>query len=247
MMLGLAAIAVPLALFASASELSIRVVALLAVAGLSNVAGLALQYQAFKRGKVGVVMAIASTEGMIATLVTIGGGASMSLDIFLVLLLITTGLVVTALAPDIEPTPTQTADGRRTVLLALPVPILGGMNLFAIGELGSHVSLLWAVLPGRLAGSALIGVPLIAKGKLTISRRVFPLLAAAAAAEIVGFAAYTWGSRSEIAISAVLASEYAAIAAAGAYVLFSERLGRRQLSGLILVAVGVATLSALSG
>jgi multidrug transporter EmrE-like cation transporter len=44
----------------------------------------------------------------------------------------------------------------------------------------------------------------------------------------------------------VLASQFAAIAALGGYVLFGERLTRLQLVGVVLILVGVATLTALT-
>jgi multidrug transporter EmrE-like cation transporter len=53
------------------------------------------------------------------------------------------------------------------------------------------------------------------------------------------------GSRHSIAVSAVLASQFAALAAVTAFVLFHERLTRVQLAGIAVIAVGVAVLSAL--
>lgn len=248
MMLGLAILLAPLALFASIHELSARVVVLLVVSGTSNVLGLALEYQAFKRGKVGVVTAIASTEGMVATLIAIVDGAGLSVAVFLVLWLITAGVAFTALAPDTDTAGagTHPLDTRRAAMLAIPVPIMFGISLFATGKLGPHVSVLWAVLPGRLVGAAAIWLPLLVRRELRINRRVLPLVGVAAAAEVVGFASYAWGSHRQIAIPAVLASEYAALAAAGAFMVFGERLGRRQLGGLGIVALGVALLGALT-
>ncbi len=44
----------------------------------------------------------------------------------------------------------------------------------------------------------------------------------------------------------MLASQFAALAAVAAFVLFRERLTRLQLSGVSLLALGVATLAAIS-
>jgi multidrug transporter EmrE-like cation transporter len=46
-------------------------------------------------------------------------------------------------------------------------------------------------------------------------------------------------------VSAVLASQFAALAALAAFLLFDERLARVQLAGIAVIAVGVATLTAL--
>lgn len=62
--------------------------------------------------------------------------------------------------------------------------------------------------------------------------------------EVAGFALFTVGSRHGIAVSAVLASQFAAIAAVAAYLLFGERLARVQLAGVTSIVVGVAILSA---
>ena len=64
-------------------------------------------------------------------------------------------------------------------------------------------------------------------------------------AEVVGFASYAIGARHGIAVSAVLASQFAAIAALAAAFLFRERLGRSGVLGVIVIAAGVAAVSAL--
>ena len=48
-----------------------------------------------------------------------------------------------------------------------------------------------------------------------------------------------WGSRESIAITAVMGSQFAAIAAVAAFLLFGERLGRVQVVGVVLIVVGV--------
>ena len=47
------------------------------------------------------------------------------------------------------------------------------------------------------------------------------------------------------AIAAVLASQFAALSAIGAYLFYRERLGRAQIAGIAVIAVGVAVLSGL--
>ena len=49
-----------------------------------------------------------------------------------------------------------------------------------------------------------------------------------------------------VAVAAVLSSQFATLAAIGAYVLFGERLTRIQLYGVTSVIAGVALVSALS-
>jgi multidrug transporter EmrE-like cation transporter len=55
----------------------------------------------------------------------------------------------------------------------------------------------------------------------------------------------TLGARHGIAVAAVLASQFAAIAAVVAYMLFGERVARVQVAGVAAIGAGVAVLSAL--
>jgi drug/metabolite transporter (DMT)-like permease len=70
-----------------------------------------------------------------------------------------------------------------------------------------------------------------------------PFVVVSGIAEVVGFASYAVGSRDSVAVAAVLASQFAAIAGVAAYVLFRERLGRLQLAGVLTIVAGVAVLT----
>jgi drug/metabolite transporter (DMT)-like permease len=76
-----------------------------------------------------------------------------------------------------------------------------------------------------------------------MTRRALPLVAVSGVCEVAGFALFAFGARHGIAVAAVLSSQFAAIAAVGAFVLFRERLTRLQLTGVALVAAGVGALS----
>ncbi len=105
--------------------------------------------------------------------------------------------------------------------------------------------LVWALVPARVLGVLGIALPLIASRRLRITRAALPLVVASGLFEVAGFAAYAIGSRHGIAVAAVLASQFAAVAAVAAFVLFHERLTRLQLAGVVAIAVGVAAVSAL--
>ena len=91
-----------------------------------------------------------------------------------------------------------------------------------------------------------VALPLIARRNLMLTRRAVPLVLASGVCEVAGFASYAAGSRHGIAVSAVLASQFAALSAIGGYFLFRERLTRLQLAGVGAIVVGVAVLSATS-
>jgi drug/metabolite transporter (DMT)-like permease len=133
----------------------------------------------------------------------------------------------------------------RAAVLAMPVALLFGVSLYATGRVGIRASVLWALLPARLFGSALLAAPLAARRRLRLTRRALPLVTAAGAAEVLGGLSYVVGARHQLAVAAVLSSQFAAITAVAAFVLHGQRLTRRQLAGLAAVAIGVALVSAL--
>jgi drug/metabolite transporter (DMT)-like permease len=246
MLIGLVLVLPPIGLLADPAQLTWPVVGLLVVAGLSNVSGLLVEYAAFRRGKVGVVTGIASTEGMVAALISAAAGASLHLQTAVLLVLVTAGVAVTAASPDQGlPDPEPAGRTARAAVLALPVALLFGVSLFGTGRAGASVSVLWALLPARLFGSALLAAPLAARRRLRVTRQALPLVIAAGAAEVLGTLSYAVGARHHLAIAAVLSSQFAALTAVSAYFLHGQRLTRRQVVGLAAVALGVSLLGAL--
>ena len=82
-------------------------------------------------------------------------------------------------------------------------------------------------------------------GKIIKMTRVIGVVVFVGLAEVLGTATYAFGSRDSAAIAAVLASQFAAIAAIAAFFLFGARLNRVQIAGVVTIAVGVATLALL--
>jgi drug/metabolite transporter (DMT)-like permease len=240
----------PTAALAHPAQLSPAVIGLLAAAGVCNVAGLLVEYIAFRRGKVGVVSAIASTEGMVAAVISAVAGARLGLRTGLLLGLVTLGVAVSAASPDegadSPSTPGGGAGSARIsgAVLAVPVALLFGVTLYATGRAGQRVSVLWALVPARLVGSALVTAPLAIRRRLRLTRRALPLVAAAGAAEVLGVLSYTVGARHGLAVAAVLSSQFAALTVVAAYFIHGQRLSRSQLAGLAAVVAGVSLLSA---
>ncbi len=270
MLIGLVIVVPPTAALGDPAQLSPGVLGLLTAAGACNVAGLLVEYVAFRRGKVGVVTGIASTEGMVAAVISAVAGARLGIRTGLLLGFVTLGVAVSAASPDdgapsspvvsadagpadagpadAGPADGGPADGRRTVrgaVLALPVALLFGVTLYATGRAGQQVSVLWALVPARLFGSALVAAPLAARRRLRLTRRALPLVAAAGAAEVLGVLSYTIGARHDLAVAAVLSSQFAALTAVAAYFIHGQRLSRSQLAGLAAVVISVTLLGAL--
>jgi drug/metabolite transporter (DMT)-like permease len=218
----------------------------LALSGAGNVAGLLLDYAALRLGQVGLVAPILSTEGAIAAVIAVASGERLTSGTGATLALIAVGVVLAARAGRSEAT---SSDERRgtAVLLALSAAACFGTSLYATGRVSAELPLVWALLPARLVGVAAITLPLAFTRRLRLTRRAVPWMFLAGACEVGGFAAFAFGARHGLAISAVLSSQFATLAALAGLVLFRERLARTQLAGVATVAAGVAVLSALQG
>lgn len=212
----------------------------LALSGLGNVAGLALIYAGLRRGKVGVVAPIASTEGAVAAVISIALGEHLSPGVAAALAVVVVGVVLAAAARGVEgPTP------PAAVVFACAAAAAFGGSIYATGRVSQELSIAWALLPARAVGVVLVTVPLLLARRLTPPGSAAGVVVVTGLAEVAGFALYAVGARHGIAIAAVLASQFAALAAVGAVVLYRERLTRTQTVGIALIAVAVAALSAL--
>jgi drug/metabolite transporter (DMT)-like permease len=120
-----------------------------------------------------------------------------------------------------------------------------GASLYATGQVGTELPLVWAVFPPRVVGVIAIALPIALARRLVLTRAALPFVLASGLAEVAGFASYALGARHGIAVSAVLASQFGAIAAVAAFVIFRERLARPQVAGVAAIAIGVAILTAL--
>jgi drug/metabolite transporter (DMT)-like permease len=216
----------------------------MAVAGIGNVVGLLLAYSALRVGNVSVVAPLVSTQGAIAALIAIVAGESVTTGVGLLLILIAVGVFLAGIAPE-EGADTVAPDPTRSWLYAVGAAVAIGWSLYAIGRVSISLPVVWALLPSRVIGTAAVTVPLVLRSGLRMTPEALPLVLVAGAGEVLGFALFAFGARHGIAVSAVLSSQFAAITAVAAYLLFDERLGRAQLAGVATVVVGVGVLSGI--
>jgi drug/metabolite transporter (DMT)-like permease len=238
--IGLAIVAVPLALSDAPHALGAGSLGWLLVAGTGNVAGLWCAYRGVREAKVAVVAPILSTEGAVAAVLAVLGGQSLAAPAAAALAVIAIGVALAGAARGGAAAAAPSAAGP---LWALAGAAAFGCSLYATGRAGASLPLAWAVLPPRLVGVVAITIPLAARGRLGLTRAAAPLVAGAAACEVAGFVLYTLGARDDIAVTAVLVSLFGAVAALLARVVFGERLSRTQLAGVTTIVAGVAFLS----
>lgn len=244
MLVGLA-ITVPLVAITGVPEgLDAAAAGWLALAGFGNVGGLLLTYRAFRSGKVAVIAPIVSTEGAIAAVISVVAGERLAVASGFTLALIVAGIVLASLGPDTPEGDTR-SDTITVVVLSVLAALAFGASLYAVGRVGRELPIAWALLPARLVGVAVVALPLALTSRLWITRTALPFVLTGGICEVIGISAYTLGARHGLAVSAVLTSQFGALAALAGFFLFRERLTRLQVVGVTAIAFGVAVLSGL--
>jgi drug/metabolite transporter (DMT)-like permease len=216
-------------------------IALLTVAGVGYVIGMLLNYAALTGGKVPVTAPIVSTEGAIAATLAVLTGEAATPLLAALLGLIALGIFVVALQPG-GGVDALSGDGARYVGFAFAAAMIFGVGLYASGRASEAVPGSWVVAAGRIAGVLCLTLPLALGRRLQLQRDVLPFIVFAGVAEVVGVYAYAWGARESIAITAVLSSQFAVMAALMAHAL-GERITGRQWLGVAAVTVGVVAIT----
>lgn len=214
------------------------------ISGAGNVLGLVLTAIALRVGKVGVIAPIVATEGAIAAVIAAILGESIAPLVAFLLLVIVVGVVLAAAGKD--PAPIAHERPLLAVLLSTAAAASFGVALYATGSLSDELPISWVLLPSRTVGVLAILIPLVMLRKLSLTKATAPLVIAMGLTEVLGFTSYAIGAQYEVAITSVLASQFAPIAAVLAYILFRERLGRQQVLGVVVIVLGVAVLTAVT-
>ena len=223
------------------AHLRSAVPALLFSAG-GAVLGFLLTYTALGESKVSLVAPIVSAEGAVAAVVAVAAGEPLSVASAFAPGAIAVGV---ALASASRPATAGATRPLRGLLLAVCAAVAFGILLYASGRAGEEVPAVWVAFAARLLGTTAVLVPLALRGSLRLTRAALPYVLFSGVCEIVGLTTYVVGARHSVAVTAVTASQFAALAALGGYLLFGERLARLQIGGVTVIVVAVTLLSAL--
>ena len=253
MAIGLAVAIVPAFLVTPIDLDAPKVLGLIAL-GLCQNIGLLLAYYALQVGRVSVVAPITATEGALAAVLAVILGEPLALSTAVVLGLIALGVVMAAVERPrddglVDPTRTarDLANPRRAILLAIAAAAVFSVGLVLSGRLGAGgMPPLWVLVASRSVGVLLIALPLVLRGQFRLTRPAVPLVVLASVLEAAGTGLFVIAASSDIAVAAVMSSQFAAIVAVGGFFLFGERIQRIQVAGVALIAVGVTLLSVLS-
>ena len=213
----------------------------LVAGGLGNLVGLMLAYSALRIGKVGVVAPILCTEGAIAAVLAALTGEAIAVTTTFILIAIVAGVVLAAVAPDPEPLAHE--QPMKAAIIASLGALAFGVGLFAPGHLSAEMPIAWILLPARLFGVIALLIPLLLTRRFRMTKKAAPLVVLTGFTEVIGFTFYSLGAATSVAVTAVLASLFAPIAAIAAFFLFKEKLGRLQITAVAVIVAGVVALT----
>ena len=237
------------ALLTRPERLGLPELAGLVATGLSHNVGLLLAYRALSIGRVSIVAPITSTEGAIAALLAVALGDSLAGTTALILAVIVLGVVLAAAERAAGPASGPRLDpghNRQAAILALAAAATFSIGLVLAGRLGAGgMPPAWVMLVSRTVGLTVIVLPLLITRRFRLTRAALPLVVLAGVLEVFGGGVYVVAASENVAIAAVVSSQFAALAALGGYFLFGERLQRLQLIGVVVVVLGVTALAAL--
>jgi drug/metabolite transporter (DMT)-like permease len=220
----------------------------LILTGLSHNIGLLLAYGALSIGRVSIVAPIIATEGALAALISVGLGEPLATSTAILLAVIAVGVVLAAAERSADRPSSSSinpAQTRRAALLGVAAAVTFSVGLVLSGKLGAAgIPPAWVMLASRTVGVTIIVLPLLLTRQFRLTRQAVPLVVLAGLLEIFGGAIYVVAASTDIAVAAVLSSQFAAIAAVGGFLLFRERLQRLQVVGVLITAIGITALSA---
>ena len=221
--------------------LAVADLAWLTVAGLGYAVGMIFNYSALSGGKVAVTAPIVSTEGSIAATLAVLTGETASPLLVVMLATIAVGVFVVSMQPG-GGADALAAGGERYIVFAVLSALIFGIGLYAAGRASDLVPASLVVVAGRVAGVIVVTLPLALTRRLRFERRVLPFLLVAGVAEVAGMYLFAWGAAESIAVTSVLSTQFAVIAALVAHAL-GERISSRQWAGVATVTVGVVVIT----
>jgi drug/metabolite transporter (DMT)-like permease len=238
-------------------------------AGVIGLIGYLTFYRALELGPIGLVSAIGSSYGGVAAVLAfvlldehLGGPGSAGVALAVVGVMLAAARTQAAAEPvsmsageplvGMAPTPTTTRPGTRAgIPFALISAASYGVGGFLLGDFSGRVGWLPATLITRLAALLVLAavVPFLARPSAWRGTGSGVAWAVGAGlTDIVGVMAFARGGEAgRIAITSAVSSIYPVIPLAAGLALFDERLGRRQVLGVVLIIVGLALLAFPSG
>ncbi len=213
-------------------------------AAVLTVSGALALSKAFALGKASIVAPLVTSYGVVTTLLSWAGGEQISLLQLLCIALCVIGVVLSSMHSD--PKVPHSTQASSSIAYALLAAVFYGTSFwlqgrFVLPVLGP-VTMLWlAYLVGLIV---LVGIVL----RIDDGLKFPPLkncltLTGASLMNLGGFSSFAWGAvAGSVSVVTVISTLSGGIAAILGYDFFKERLGKVQVSGVVLVLVGAFVL-----
>lgn len=212
-------------------------------AGFCYVAASTCWLLAVRTGKVSVVTPIVSTDGAMAALIAIAAfDERLRAGVGVALAVIVVGVVTASMRRSLDESGQFTG---RELGFSLASAAIFGLAFVSSAQAEAGLGVVWTLGASRLAAVALLVPAALLLGGLRLPRAAIPFALGMAALDLGGYTAFLAGVPASVAITSVLASQYAIVAVVGGFVVLGERLTRLQTSGIAITVAGVAALAVL--
>jgi drug/metabolite transporter (DMT)-like permease len=223
--------------------------ALVGVAGVAYAAGTGLWMLAVSAGRVSIVVPIVACDGAIAALLAITTGTVLPAAVWFGLAAMASGIVlVTTSGGDETSEELAFGAGRarpltRTVAMAGGAAVMFGVVFFASGQ-ATSIEPIWVVAITRCVQLVVAAPVCLALGQVSFPSEAWRQVLAYGFVDAGAYMLYVTAAGHNLAVASVAASQYAALTAVGAVLLFKERLARLQLAGIGIVLASIAFIAA---
>jgi drug/metabolite transporter (DMT)-like permease len=212
--------------------------------GLGLVGALGLGFRAMTLGRVSIVATVISTDGAMAAAFSILRGETVDGLVFAGLTVIVIGVLLTV-AGGGEAVTGPRRDGLAA-LAAFGSAVCFATTFVSAGE-ADTLQPAWLVGIGRIVPLLLVTLPVLAATRLARPpRSAWPWIGLNALGDVLGFTAYASTARHDLAVAAVVASEYAVVTVVLGVVVLGERLRPHQWAGVGIALAGIAAVAAVA-
>ena len=196
------------------------------------------------RGQLSLAAPIVACDGAVAAVASVLAGQRLPAAAYLGLSCMVTGLVVLSGGRG-SAGPPRPGRLSRPATIAIAAAAAGGYGgmLFCAGTVDGTSAVWTVVLARALATVGALGLCL-RQGRVRPVWSGTRFALAAGIADLCAFTLFVAGARHDLAIAAVAVSQYGAVAALAAVVLFGERLSRRQGVGVAVLVLGAGVVAA---
>ena len=212
--------------------------------GIATVLAFLCDYEGVHYGPVGLIGAIASTEGAVAAILAIAFGERPSPLLLVAIPVLTAGLLMVMLPAEL--THLHASNWPRAMTFAALAALFFGISVYAAGQIATSLPVVWAIVPGRAVGTVALALPLAATARMAIPRALLPWALVTAVFDLLGFAFFALSSRGSIVVAAIVSAQFGVLAVIFAAIRFHEHLSRRQAIGVACVGLGVALVAGAS-